>query len=184
MNTESSMDLTLLGAAEASSALTAGRISSEQLVQACLARIQADEERVQAWAFIDPEYALSQACAADLRRREGKSLGPLHGLPVAVKDIIDTEDMPTEDGTVLHAGRTPAEDATLVSMLRVAGAIVLGKTVTTELATYAPGKTRNPHNPEHTPGGSSSGSAAAVAAHMVPLAIGTQTNGSVIRPAA
>ncbi len=178
------MDLSLLGAAAAAGALAEGRISSEELVAACLARIKADEERVQAWAFIDPEHALRQARAADSRRREGKALGPLHGLPVGVKDIIDTADMPTENGTVLHAGRAPSADATLVSMLRAAGAIIMGKTVTTELATYSPGKTRNPHNPEHTPGGSSSGSAAAVAAHMVPLAIGTQTNGSVIRPAA
>ena len=178
------MDLSLLGAAAAAGALAEGRISSEELVAACLARIEADEERVQAWAFIDPEHALRQARAADSRRREGKALGPLHGLPVGVKDIIDTADMPTENGTVLHAGRAPSADASLVSMLRAAGAIIMGKTVTTELATYSPGKTRNPHNPEHTPGGSSSGSAAAVAAHMVPLAIGTQTNGSVIRPAA
>jgi len=178
------MDPTLLGAAEAANAISEGRIGSEELVAACLARIKADEDRVQAWAFLDPEHALRQARDADQRRREGRPLGPLHGIPVGVKDIIDTQDMPTEDGTVLHAGRTPVEDATVVSMLRAAGAIVLGKTVTTELATYSPGKTRNPHNPEHTPGGSSSGSAAAVAAHMVPLAIGTQTNGSVIRPAA
>jgi len=184
MNTETSMDLSLLGAAEAAAALAQGRISSEELVQACLKRIETNEERVQAWQFLDPEHALRQARAADLRRREGKALGALHGLPVGVKDIIDTEDMPTEDGTVLHAGRTPSEDAAVVSRLRAAGAIILGKTVTTELATYSPGKTRNPHNPEHTPGGSSSGSAAAVAASMVPLAIGTQTNGSVIRPAA
>ncbi|OGA16194.1 MAG: glutamyl-tRNA amidotransferase [Betaproteobacteria bacterium RIFCSPLOWO2_02_FULL_63_19] len=178
------MDPTLLGAAEAANAISEGRIGSEELVAACLARIKADEDRVQAWAFLDPEHALRQARDADQRRREGRPLGPLHGIPVGVKDIIDTQDMPTEDGTVLHAGRTPVEDATVVSMLRAAGAIILGKTVTTELATYSPGKTRNPHNPEHTPGGSSSGSAAAVAAHMVPLAIGTQTNGSVIRPAA
>jgi Asp-tRNA(Asn)/Glu-tRNA(Gln) amidotransferase A subunit family amidase len=184
MNAETSMDLSLLGAAEAASALAEGRISSEELVTACLARIKADEERVQAWAFLDPEYALRQAREADLRRREGKPLGPLHGIPVGVKDIIDTQDMPTEDGTVLHAGRTPFHDAAVVTMLRAAGAVIIGKTVTTELATYSPGKTRNPHNPEHTPGGSSSGSAAAVAAHMVPLAIGTQTNASVIRPAA
>lgn len=184
MNTGAPMDLSLLGAADASSALAEGRISSEELVAACLRRTKADEERVQAWEFIDPEHALRQARAADLRRREGKPLGPLHGIPVGVKDIIDTGDMPTEDGTVLHAGRTPSADATVVAMLRSAGAIVMGKTVTTELATYSPGKTRNPHNPEHTPGGSSSGSAAAVAACMVPLAIGTQTNGSVIRPAA
>ena len=184
MNAETSMDLSLLGAAAAASALAEGRISSEELVAACLARIKADEERVQAWAFFDAEHALRQARAADLRRREGKALGPLHGIPVGVKDIIDTRDMPTADGTVLHAGRTPFEDASVVAMLRAAGAIVMGKTVTTELATYSPGKTRNPHNPEHTPGGSSSGSAAAVAARMVPLALGTQTNGSVIRPAA
>jgi Asp-tRNA(Asn)/Glu-tRNA(Gln) amidotransferase A subunit family amidase len=103
---------------------------------------------------------------------------------VGVKDIIDTADLPTEDGTVLHAGRQPRDDAYVVRALRAAGGLVMGKTVTTELATYAPGKTRNPHHPGHTPGGSSSGSAAAVAAGMVPLAIGTQTNGSVIRPAA
>jgi Asp-tRNA(Asn)/Glu-tRNA(Gln) amidotransferase A subunit family amidase len=105
-------------------------------------------------------------------------------IPVGIKDIIDTCDMPTEDGTVLHAGRTPAHDATVVSMLRASGAVILGKTVTTECAYFSPGKTRNPHNPEHTPGGSSSGSAAAVAAGMVPLALGSQTNGSTIRPAA
>ena len=117
-------------------------------------------------------------------RLSGRPLGPLHGVPVGVKDIIDTADMPTENGSVLHAGRTPARDATVVSMLRAAGAVIMGKTVTTEFAAYAPGKTRNPHNPAHTPGGSSSGSAAAVAAGMVPLALGSQTNGSVIRPAA
>ena len=183
MNAET-MDLSLLGAVEAASGLDEGRFSSEELVQACLDRIKVDEERVQAWEFLDPEHALRQARAADLRRREGKPLGPLHGLPVGVKDIIDTGDMPTEDGTVLHAGRTPIDDATVVAMLRAAGAIIMGKTVTTELATFSPGKTRNPHNREHTPGGSSSGSAAAVAASMVPLALGTQTNGSVIRPAA
>ena len=136
-----------------------------------------------AWVHLDPEYALQQARDADLHRRSGMSVGPLHGLPVGVKDIFDTKDMPTEDGTVLHAGRTPAYDATAVALLREAGAVIMGKTVTTELAVYAPGKTRNPHDPSRTPGGSSSGSAAAVAAQMVPLAIGTQTNGSVIRPA-
>ena len=160
-----------------------GKISSEELTRACLARIEAREAEVQAWAFLDPEHALRQARAADEWRKRGRPLGPLHGLPVGVKDIIDTADMPTENGTVLHAGRRPRQDATLVSLLRAAGAIILGKTVTTELAVYGPNKTRNPHNLEHTPGGSSSGSAAAVADGMVPLAIGTQTNGSVIRPA-
>jgi len=183
-NMTASTDLSELGAAEAASALSDGSISSEELVASCLERIAADEDRVRAWAFLDPEHALQQARAADERRREGQALGALHGIPVGIKDIIDTEDMPTENGTVLHAGRAPTEDASVVRMLRAAGAVIMGKTVTTELATYAPGKTRNPHNAEHTPGGSSSGSAAAVAARMVPLAIGTQTNGSMIRPAA
>jgi Asp-tRNA(Asn)/Glu-tRNA(Gln) amidotransferase A subunit family amidase len=178
------VDITSLTAAQALAALREGRTSAEELVRGCLARIRSDEPRVQAWAFVDDDRALDQARNVDRVRREGHALGPLHGLPVGIKDIIDTADMPTEDGTVLHAGRRPEFDATVVERLRSAGAIILGKTVCTELATYAPGKTRNPHNPEHTPGGSSSGSAAAVAAHMVPVALGTQTNGSVIRPAA
>ncbi len=177
------MDLSQLSAAEAAGAIAAGRISSEELVESCLARIRMEEPRVQAWAFLDPDYALQQARAADEWKREGRTLGALHGVPVGIKDIIDTADMPTENGTVLHAGRMPSEDASVVRMLRAAGAVIMGKTVTTELATYAPGKTRNPHHPGHTPGGSSSGSAAAVAAAMVPLALGSQTNGSVIRPA-
>jgi Asp-tRNA(Asn)/Glu-tRNA(Gln) amidotransferase A subunit family amidase len=172
-----------LGAVAAARQIREGKISSDELTRACLARIEAREPEVQAWAFLDPEHALRQARAADEWRKRGRPLGPLHGLPVGVKDIIDTADMPTENGTVLHAGRRPRQDATLVSLLRAAGAVILGKTVTTELAVYAPNKTRNPHNLEHTPGGSSSGSAAAVADGMVPLAIGTQTNGSVIRPA-
>jgi Asp-tRNA(Asn)/Glu-tRNA(Gln) amidotransferase A subunit family amidase len=176
--------LNWLPARDAANAIRDGAISSEALVEACLAHIREVEPRVQAWQFLDPEHALAQARARDSDRREGAAIGPLHGIPVGVKDILDTCDMPTEDGTVLHAGRTPARDAAVVAMLRAAGAVIMGKTVTTELATYAPGKTRNPHDPAHTPGGSSSGSAAAVAAGMVPIAIGTQTNGSVIRPAA
>jgi Asp-tRNA(Asn)/Glu-tRNA(Gln) amidotransferase A subunit family amidase len=178
------VDVASLTAAQTLAALLEGRTSAEDVVRGCLARIEADEARVQAWAFVDAERALDQARNVDRVRREGHALGPLHGLPVGVKDIIDTADMPTEDGTVLHAGRRPEYDAVVVERLRSAGAIILGKTVSTELATYAPGKTRNPHNLEHTPGGSSSGSAAAVAAGMVPVALGTQTNGSVIRPAA
>jgi Asp-tRNA(Asn)/Glu-tRNA(Gln) amidotransferase A subunit family amidase len=181
------MDLTnlhWLSASDAARLIRDGVISSEQLVEACLARVREADTQVQAWAFLDPDYALEQARAADAWRREGRPTGPLHGVPVAVKDIIDTADMPTENGSVLCAGRTPSRDATVVSMLRGAGAVILGKTVTTEFATYAPGKTRNPHDPGHTPGGSSSGSAAAVAAGMVPLALGSQTNGSTIRPAA
>jgi Asp-tRNA(Asn)/Glu-tRNA(Gln) amidotransferase A subunit family amidase len=175
--------LNWLSATDAARAIRDGAISSEQLTEACLARVREVDDKVLAWAFLDPEHALNQARARDQERREGRPSGPLHGVPVAIKDIIDTEDMPTEDGSVLHAGRTPAHDAAVVAMLRAAGAIIFGKTVTTELATYAPGKTRNPHNPGHTPGGSSSGSAAAVAIGMVPLALGSQTNGSVIRPA-
>ena len=181
------MDLTnlhLLSASEAVRLIRDGVISSEQLVEACLARVRETDGQVQAWAFFDPDYALAQARAADERRQSGRPTGPLHGVPIGIKDIFDTADMPTENGSVLHAGRTPSDDATVVTMLRAAGALIMGKTVTTEFAYFAPGKTRNPHNPEHTPGGSSSGSAAAVAAEMVPLAIGSQTNGSTIRPAA
>ena len=175
--------LNWLSASDAARALRDGAISSEQLVEACLARVREADGAVQAWAHLDPEHALTQARARDRDRSEGQTTGPLHGVPVGLKDIIDTLDYPTEDGTVLHAGRTPVHDATVVAKLRAAGAVVLGKTVTTECAYFAPGKTRNPHNPEHTPGGSSSGSAAAVAAGMVPLALGSQTNGSTIRPA-
>ena len=175
--------LDLCSATEAARAIQAGVISSVQLVEACLTRIRALEPQVQAWQFLDEAHALTQARARDADRSEGRAVGALHGVPVGLKDIIDTADMPTEDGTVVHAGRTPDRDASVVAMLRAAGAVILGKTVTTELATYSPGKTRNPHNVERTPGGSSSGSAAAVAAGMVPLAVGTQTNGSVIRPA-
>jgi Asp-tRNA(Asn)/Glu-tRNA(Gln) amidotransferase A subunit family amidase len=180
------MDLTnlhALSACDAARLIREGVVSSEQFVQACLDRVREVDVDVEAWAFLDPDYALGQARAADARRLEGRPTGPLHGVPVGVKDIIDTADMPTEHGSALHAGRTPSRDATVVAMLRAAGAVIMGKTVTTEFATYTPGKTRNPHDPQHTPGGSSSGSAAAVAAGMVPLALGSQTNGSVIRPA-
>ena len=177
------MNVAQLSATAAGEAIRSGECTSEELVQACLERIAEVDETVQAWAYLDSDHALEQARAADLARSEGKALGPLHGIPVGVKDIFDTRDMPTEDGTVLHAGRKPLSDAAVVSQLREAGAIIMGKTVTAELAVYAPGKTRNPHDPERTPGGSGSGSAAAVAAFMVPLAIGTQTNGSILRPA-
>ena len=178
------MSLIELGAGEAGAKIRQGEVSSEALVRACLERIEAIDGEVEAWSYLDPDYALEQARRADAAHQAGVDLGPLHGLPVAVKDIYDTRDMPTENGTPLHAGRRPNQDATTVALLRQAGAILLGKTVTTELAFYAPGKTRNPHDPKRTPGGSSSGSAAAVAAGMAPLALGSQTNGSVIRPAA
>ena len=173
-----------LSASEAARLIREGAISSKQMVEACLARVREADGQIQAWAFLDPDHALAQARAADELRLSGRPVGPLHGVPVGVKDIFDTADMPTENGSVLHAGRTPSRDATVVAMLRGAGAVIMGKTVTTEYAFLAPGKTRNPYNPDHTPGGSSSGSAAAVAAGMVPLAIGSQTNGSTIRPAA
>ena len=176
--------LNWLSASDAARAIRDGAVSAAELTQACLARVKEADGDVQAWTYLDENHALAQAKARDLDKSEGRPLGPLHGVPVGIKDIFDTCDMPTEDGTVLHAGRTPAHDATAVAKLREAGAVILGKTVTTECACYAPGKTRNPHNPEHTPGGSSSGSAAAVGAGMVPLALGSQTNGSVIRPAA
>ena len=178
------LQLNWLSASDAARGIRDGAFTAEELMQACLARVREAEPQVQAWTFLNEEYALSQARARDLDRAEGNPTGLLHGVPVGIKDIIDTCDMPTEDGTVLHSGRAPLRDAGVVAALRAGGAVVMGKTVTTECATYAPGKTRNPHNPEHTPGGSSSGSAAAVAAGMVPLALGSQTNGSVIRPAA
>lgn len=175
-------DLHWVTACDAARLIRDGVISSVQMVEACLARVREVDERVQAWAFLDPEHALEQARAADEYRLSGQPVGLLHGVPVGLKDIIDTADMPTENGSVLHAGRTPSRDAAVVARLREAGAVIMGKTVTTEFATRFPGKTRNPHNPAHTPGGSSSGSAAAVAAGMVPLALGSQTTGSTIRP--
>jgi amidase len=168
-----------LGAAEAVALLRSGRLSAEALVSACLERIAAEEPRVEAFEHLDPAAALDAARRAD----EARPRTPLAGLPVAVKDIVDTADLPTERGSPVHRGRRPGVDATCVARLRAAGAVILGKTVTTEFAFTRPGKTRNPHDPGRTPGGSSSGSAAAVAARFVPAALGTQTAGSVIRPA-
>lgn len=176
--------LHLLSAAEAARWIQSGRINSEALVSACLEQIQAREPELGAFSFLDPAHALASARARDAERLEGGVTGPLHGVPVGIKDIIDTADMPTERGSVLYAGRMPNEDAHVVARLRAAGAVILGKTVTTELAVFGPGKTRNPHDPARTPGGSSSGSAAAVAAELLPVALGSQTNGSTIRPAA
>lgn len=169
-------------ASELARMLAAGDISAEEVMLACLDRVAAREETVQAWAFLDPEIALTNARTADARRKAGMALGPLHGLPVGIKDIIETADMPTENGSDLFRGQHTGRDAACVAMLRNAGAVIMGKTVTTELANTCPSKTRNPHNPEHTPGGSSAGSGVAVADFHVPLALGTQTAGSVIRP--
>jgi Asp-tRNA(Asn)/Glu-tRNA(Gln) amidotransferase A subunit family amidase len=176
--------LTDLTTTQAAARIASGDLTSEELVRACLDRIASLEPQVQAWTFHEPEQVLTQARAADAMRKEGKGVGPLHGVPVGVKDIIDTADLPTENGCRAHKGRQPTADAACVTALRRAGAVIMGKTVTTELATFTPGKTHNPRNLDHTPGGSSSGSAAAVAAGMVPAALGTQTVGSVIRPGA
>jgi Asp-tRNA(Asn)/Glu-tRNA(Gln) amidotransferase A subunit family amidase len=175
--------LATLSATEAVAEMARGAVSAEEYTRACLDCITATDEKVRAFAHVGPEHALAQARARDEWRQTGRALGPLHGVPVAIKDVIDTDDYPTECGSPLLAGRTPDRDATVVSKLRAAGAVIIGKTVTTEFAYFHPGPTRNPHDPERTPGGSSSGSAAAVAAGMVPLAIGSQTNGSIIRPA-
>ncbi|MEO9901693.1 amidase [Nisaea sp.] len=169
-------------ASELAQMLAAGDVSAEELMRACLERVADREETVQAWAFLDPEIALANARTADARRKAGAALGPLHGMPVGIKDVIETADMPTENGSDLFRGQHTGRDAVCVAMLRNAGAVIMGKTVTTELANGCPSKTRNPHNPEHTPGGSSAGSGAAVADFHVPLALGTQTAGSVIRP--
>jgi Asp-tRNA(Asn)/Glu-tRNA(Gln) amidotransferase A subunit family amidase len=152
-------------------------------VKSCLAQIADTDASINAWAYLDPESALAQAAECDRIRKAGLGTGPLHGLPVGLKDVIDTRDMPTQRGTDIFKDRQPDKDARLVERLRESGAVIMGKTVTTELAFVHANDTRNPHNPEHSPGGSSSGSAAAVAACHVPLAVGTQTNGSVIRPA-
>jgi Asp-tRNA(Asn)/Glu-tRNA(Gln) amidotransferase A subunit family amidase len=176
-------NLQWLSASEAARLIREGVFSSEQVVDACLARVRVSEAEIQAWAFLDPAHALAQARAADAWRLEGRPIGPLHGVPVGVKDIFDTADMPTEHGSPLYAGHVPVADASVIARLRTAGAVIVGKTVTTEFAGRMPGKTRNPHGVSHTPGGSSSGSAAAVASGMVPLALGSQTGGSTIRPA-
>ncbi len=179
------MDTTLntLSAGAAAAAIARGDITSEALVEACLDRIETRDALVCAWVHVDAARALAAAREADGARIAGESLGPLHGVPVGIKDIFDTADMPTQCGSDLYRGRQPERDSAAVASLRRAGAIIIGKTVTAELALSAPGPTANPLDLAHTPGGSSSGSAAAVADAMVPLAIGSQTTGSVIRPA-
>lgn len=172
-----------LTASEALATIASGRLSSVELVKSCLARIAETDGTIKAWAFLDGDAALAQAAECDRIRIAGLAIGPLHGIPVGLKDIIDTAKMPTQRGTPIFEGRQTDHVARLVELLREAGAVIMGKTVTTELAFVHANETRNPHNPNHSPGGSSSGSAAAVAAQHVPLAIGTQTNGSVIRPA-
>ena len=173
-------DTNRYSAAEAAVLIASGKLTAVKLAEDCLARVAAREEAVHAWAHIDPQQVLAQARARDAE----KPRSPLHGVPIAIKDIIDTGDMPTEYGSPIYAGHRPRADAACVALLRNAGAVIMGKTVTAEFAMSHPGKTCNPLNIAHTPGGSSSGSAAAVGDDMVPLALGTQTGGSVLRPAA
>src|SRR3990170_2418583 len=172
--------LNKLSATEVAARIAAGKLKSEALVAACLERVSQREADVQAWAAIDPGAALAQARARDQEPRRTR----LHGIPVGVKDVFDTADLPTEYGSPIYRGNRTACDAACVAQVRELGGVILGKTVTTEFATRHPNKTRNPQNPRHTPGGSSQGSAAAVADCMVPIAFGTQTSSSIIRPAA
>ncbi len=169
-----------LDAWQAARLLARRELSATDLMRACLDRIAERESEVHAFIHLDPDAALAQARALDA----GPWRGPLHGLPLGVKDLVDTADLPTGYGSTVYAGHRPAADAATVALCREAGAVVAGKTVSTEFAYFHPGATRNPHGLRHTPGGSSSGSAAAVADTMLPLALGTQTAGSIIRPAA
>src|SRR5690606_9457715 len=166
-----------LGAVELRDRIAGGALKAIDAAEGLIARVEATEPKLAAWTWFDPENVRAQATALDTRRRMGQPIGPLHGVPVGLKDVIDTARIPTGNGTSIDAGRVPTRDAWLVTQLRAAGAVVMGKTVTTELAYLHPGAARNPVNPEHTPGGSSSGSAAAVGAGQVPLAVGTQTGG-------
>ena len=169
-----------LSATEAARKLATREITAVSLLSDCLDRIAEREPTVRAFTCVDADGAMQRARALDAQAPAGL----LHGLPIAVKDLFDTFDLPTCYGSPIYAGHRPAADAASVALARAAGAVVVGKTVTTEFATFHPGPTCNPRNPKHTPGGSSSGSAAAVADEMVPLAFGTQTAGSIVRPAA
>jgi Asp-tRNA(Asn)/Glu-tRNA(Gln) amidotransferase A subunit family amidase len=172
--------LNKLTASEIARATIAGETTCEDVVKNCLARIDAREQDIHAWATVDADFALRQARELD----RSPTRGPLHGVPIGVKDIIDTADLPTEMGSPIFRGHKPLADAACVGLVRAAGAVILGKTITCEFAGMTPGITTNPHDTAHTPGGSSSGSGAAVADFMVPVAFGTQTGGSVLRPAA
>ena len=172
------------GALQLVDRVSSGELKVTSLVETYISAIESQEKDIGAWTWYDAEFARKQAVSLDSFRSSGKSIGRLHGIPVGIKDIIDTAGIPTENGSKKDQGRVPTSDAWIVQRLKSEGALLMGKTVATELAYLDPGKTRNPRAIDHTPGGSSSGSAAAVAAGMVPLAIGTQTGGSIIRPAA
>ena len=176
---KASTKLNELTATEIVAAIGAGKTTCEAVVRACLDHIEAREPHVQAWQYLNPQQVIAAASALD----KNGLRGPLAGVPFGIKDIIDTADMPTEYGSPIYKGHQPQNEAACVALGRKAGGVLMGKTVTTEFANRYPGKTRNPFDPTRTPGGSSSGSAAAVGDHMVPLAIGTQTTGSTIRPA-
>ena len=160
-----------------------GKLTSVEICKSYIDQISKFEKDVKAWVHFNKKILLDKAEEADNHRRSGKTTGILHGIPVALKDIIGTYDMPTECGTVLRKGKTQSQNAEIVDLLKSEGAIIMGKTATSELAYLGPPETRNPHDYNRTPGGSSSGSAAVIATHMAPLSIGSQTGGSVIRPA-
>ncbi|MBL6457869.1 amidase [Belnapia sp. T6] len=176
-------DPATLSALDASQRLRDGRLSATALTEALLDRIAAREPSIRAFVHLDPALALRQAAALDARAKAGRA-GPLHGLALGVKDVLDTADQPSQYGSPIWAGHRPRGDAACVALARRAGAVILGKTVTTEFATRHPGPTANPRKPGHTPGGSSSGSAAGAAAGFFHAGFGTQTAGSIIRPAA
>jgi len=176
-------DIFSLKVEELAAKIKDAQISSVEICERYIERINKFEKDIKAWAHFDKKVLLEKASEADDHRKSGKPLGPLHGIPVAVKDIIGTVDMPTECGTVIRKGKSYSQNAEIVDLLLNAGAIVMGKTATSELAYLGPPKTTNPHDYSRTPGGSSSGSAASVASFMAPLSIGSQTGGSIIRPA-
>jgi len=172
-----------LSVEEMASKIKEGQLTSVEVCEKYIERINKFEKDIKAWAHFNKKVLLEKAADADEHRRSGKPVGPLHGVPVALKDIIGTVDMPTECGTPIRKGKSYSQNAEIVELLHSAGAIIMGKTNTSELAYLGPTKTTNPHDYSRTPGGSSSGSAASVASFMAPLSIGSQTGGSVIRPA-
>jgi Asp-tRNA(Asn)/Glu-tRNA(Gln) amidotransferase A subunit family amidase len=176
-------DIFSLKVEELSAKIKDSQLTSVEICKKYIERIKEFEKDVKAWAHFDKKLLLEKAAEADDYRRSGKPLGPLHGIPVALKDIVGTVDMPTECGTVIRKGKSYSQNAEIVDLLLASGAIIMGKTATSELAYLGPSKTTNPHDHSRTPGGSSSGSAASVASFMAPLSIGSQTGGSVIRPA-
>src|SRR5918912_700941 len=176
-------ELFRLSASEASERIKNGDFTAVELTRSCLNQIERHEANVRAWAYLNAELALDQARAIDKKLAAQERTGPLAGVPVGIKDIFNTKEMPTQMGSPIWRNFTPGNDARVVHYLKMADAVLIGKTVTAEFAVHAPGPTLNPHNPEYMPGTSSSGSAAAVAAYMIPLALGTQTAGSTIRPA-